>query len=124
MLRLPRNEITSRIEARTVPTADRNSVPKWTIFCRRWTLADVRAMPSVPQKQRLAAFGANRLAQGHPERAGQPGEVKIHYAGNASTRPKIEVAYKEKNVERPTRIARDLARVDATAAVDWTGSYE
>ena len=52
----------------------------------------------------------------HPDRPGQPGEVKVHYAGNASTKPKLEIAYKEKNVERPTRISRDLTRIDTTAA--------
>jgi hypothetical protein len=43
--------------------------------------------------------------------------VKVHYAGNASTKPKLEIAYKERNVERPTRISRDLVKIDTTAAV-------
>jgi hypothetical protein len=34
----------------------------------------------------------------------------VHYAGNASTKPKIEISYKEKGVERPTRVSRDLVR--------------
>src|SRR5262249_45083240 len=36
---------------------------------------------------------------------------------NASTRPKLEVSYKEKNVDRPTRISRELTRIDTTPAV-------
>src|SRR5262249_10351847 len=53
----------------------------------------------------------------HPARPGQPGEVKIHYAGNASARPRLEVTYKEKGVDRPTRVARDLAKIATTAAI-------
>ena len=51
----------------------------------------------------------------HPERAGKPGQVRILYAGNASPRARIDISYKEKGVERPTRLSRDLARVDTTA---------
>src|SRR2546427_9777273 len=80
------------------------------------TLDFFDALGRTTTRRRLAAPG-KIFPIIHPERAGKPGEVKIHYAGNASTRPKIEVAYKEKDVERPTRISRDLARVDATAAV-------
>src|SRR5206468_6794661 len=39
------------------------------------------------------------------------------YAGNASTRPKIEVAFKEKNADRPTHVVRELTRIDATPAL-------
>src|SRR3954469_16936048 len=53
----------------------------------------------------------------HPVRPGQPGEVKVHYAGNAATRPRLEVIYKEKNVDRPVRLSRDLSPIETTPAV-------
>ncbi len=51
----------------------------------------------------------------HPARDGRAGQARILYAGNASTKAKIDISYKEKGVERPTRISRDLARIDTTA---------
>jgi murein tripeptide amidase MpaA len=51
----------------------------------------------------------------HPSRAGKPGEARILYAGNASTKAKIDFSYKEKGVEKPVQVSRDLARIDATA---------
>jgi hypothetical protein len=80
------------------------------------TLDFFDALGRTTTRRRLAAPG-KIFPIVHPERRGKPGEVKVHYAGNASARARIEVSYKEKNVERPTRIARDLARVDATPAV-------
>lgn len=53
----------------------------------------------------------------HPNRAGQPGQARILYAGNASTKARIEVSYKEKGVEKPGKVSRDLAKIDATAPV-------
>ncbi|MBI4476080.1 MAG: hypothetical protein HY654_02845, partial [Acidobacteria bacterium] len=53
----------------------------------------------------------------HPERPNQAGQARILYAGNASTRPKIEITYREKGVEKPQRINRDLGRVESTAPV-------
>jgi len=79
------------------------------------TLDFFDALGRTTTRRRLAAPG-KIFPIVHPARDGKPGEVKVHYAGNASTRARIEVAYKEKNAERPTRIARDLARIDATAA--------
>ena len=51
----------------------------------------------------------------HPERRGKPGQARILYAGNASPRPKVEVSYQEKGTEKPTRVTREVARIDATA---------
>ncbi len=48
----------------------------------------------------------------HGERRGKPGTARVHYAANAAPRPRIEVTYKEKGVEKPVTITRDLARVD------------
>jgi len=80
------------------------------------TLDFFDALGRTTTRRRLAAPG-KIFPIIHPARDGKPGEVKVHYAGNASTRARMEVAYKEKSVERPTRIARDLARIDATPAV-------
>jgi hypothetical protein len=51
----------------------------------------------------------------HPERAGKPGQARILYAGNAATKARIDISYKEKGVERPTRISRDLIKIDTSA---------
>ena len=80
------------------------------------TLDFFDALGRTTTRRRLAAPG-KIFPIIHPERAGRPGEVKIHYAGNASTRARIEVAYKEKSAERPTRISRDLTKIDTTPAV-------
>jgi len=78
------------------------------------TLDFFDALGRTTTRRRLAAPG-KIFPIIHPDRPGQPGEVKVHYAGNASTKPKLEVAYKERNVERPTRITRDLVKIDTTA---------
>jgi hypothetical protein len=79
------------------------------------TLDFFDALGRTTTKRRLAAPG-KIFPIIHPERPGKPGEVKIHYAGNASTKARLEIAYKEKDVERPTRVSRDLTRIDTTAA--------
>src|SRR5436190_4747774 len=71
------------------------------------TLDFFDALGRTTTRRRLAAPG-KIFPIIHPERRGQPGEVKVHYAGNASTKPRMEIAYREKNVDRPTRISRDL----------------
>jgi Zinc carboxypeptidase/S-layer like family, outer domain len=80
------------------------------------TLDFFDALGRTTTRRRLAAPG-KIFPIIHPDRPGQPGEVKVHYAGNASTKPKMEIAYKEKDVERPTRISRDLTKIDTTMAV-------
>src|SRR5260221_4928562 len=80
------------------------------------TLDFFDALGRTTTKRRLAAPG-KIFPIIHPDRRGQPGEVKVHYAGNASTKPKIEIVYKEKGAERPTRVSRDLIKIDTTAAV-------
>ncbi|MBI1876127.1 MAG: hypothetical protein HYS05_19860 [Acidobacteria bacterium] len=58
----------------------------------------------------------------HPERPNQAGQARILYAGNASTKPKIEISYHDKGTlrpgsgqaEKPQRINRDLARIEST----------
>src|SRR5581483_2976313 len=51
----------------------------------------------------------------HPDRPGKPGQARILYAGNASTHARIDISYKEKGVERPTRVSRDLTKIDTSA---------
>ena len=50
----------------------------------------------------------------HPSREGKPGSARVMYAGNAAPRARLELSYKEKGQERPTRIQRDLTRVEGT----------
>jgi hypothetical protein len=51
----------------------------------------------------------------HPSREGQPGSARVLYAGNAAPRARIEFSYKEKGQERPTRVQRDLVKIEGTA---------
>ena len=79
------------------------------------TLDFFDALGRTTTRRRLAAPG-KIFPIIHPARDGKPGEVRVHYAGNASTRPRIEIAYREKGADRPTRIGRELTRIDATPA--------
>ena len=78
------------------------------------TLDFFDALGRTTVKRRLSSPGTIRPII-HPARTGQPGQARILYAGNASTKAKLEVSYKEKGVEKPGRISRDLAKIDATA---------
>jgi hypothetical protein len=80
------------------------------------TLDFFDALGRTTTRRRLAAPG-KIFPIIHPDRPGQPGEVKVHYAGNAATRPRLEVIYKEKNVDRPVRLSRDLSAIETTPAV-------
>jgi hypothetical protein len=51
----------------------------------------------------------------HPARPGKAGEARILYAGNAATRAKMDITYKEKGVEKPTIVSRDLGRINVSA---------
>ena len=79
------------------------------------TLDFFDALGRTTTRRRLAAPG-KIFPIIHPDRPGKPGEVKVHYAGNASTKPKIEISYKEKGIERPTRVSRDLVRIETSPA--------
>ena len=80
------------------------------------TLDFFDALGRTTTRRRLAAPG-KIFPIIRPARDGRAGEVRVHYAGNASTRPKIEVAFKEKNADRPTHVVRELTRIDATPAL-------
>ena len=79
------------------------------------TLDFFDALGRTTTRRRLAAPGKIYPII-HPDRAGRPGQVKVHYAGNTAAKPKLEIAYKEKDVERPTRVTRELTRIDVTPA--------
>jgi hypothetical protein len=51
----------------------------------------------------------------HPSREGQAGSARVLYAGNAAPRARLEISYKEKGQERPTRVQRDLLRIEGGA---------
>src|SRR5438552_10383679 len=53
----------------------------------------------------------------HPARDGQAPTVRILYAGNAAPRARIDISYKEKGTERPTRVSRDLTKIDTSAPI-------
>jgi hypothetical protein len=78
------------------------------------TLDFFAAMGRTLTKNRLNAPG-KIFPIVHPARPGKPGEARLLFAGNASTKPKIEVNYKEKGAEKPTTISRELSRIDTTA---------
>jgi hypothetical protein len=48
----------------------------------------------------------------HPSREGQPASARVLYAGNASPRARIDISYKEKGQDKPTRVQRDLVRIE------------
>ena len=51
----------------------------------------------------------------HPSREGQAGSARVLYAGNAAPRARVEISYKEKGQERPTRVQRDLPRIEGAS---------
>ena len=77
------------------------------------TLDFFDALGRTTVKRRLAAPG-KIFPIIHPDREGQAGNVRVLYAGNASAEPKLELAYKEKGVEKPVRATRKIAKIDAT----------
>jgi hypothetical protein len=79
------------------------------------TLDFFDALGRTTTRRRLAAPG-KIFPIIHPSRTGQPGEVRVHYAGNASQTSKVEISYREKGASRPVRTTRQLAKIDATPA--------
>jgi hypothetical protein len=80
------------------------------------TLDFFDAMGRTTVRRRLAAPG-KVFPIIYPSRPGQAGESRILYSGNASAKPKLEISYKEKGVEKPTRITRELTKIDTSAPV-------
>lgn len=65
---------------------------------------------NAPGRPRLSAPG-KVFPIIHPERRGQAGEVRVLYAANAAPRARVEITYKEKGAEKPTKVTRDLTAV-------------
>lgn len=65
---------------------------------------------NAPGRPRLSAPG-KIFPIIHPERRGQAGEVRVLYAANAAPRARVEITYKEKGQEKPTKITRDLTAI-------------
>lgn len=77
------------------------------------TLDFFDALGRTTTRRRLAAPGKIYPII-HPEQRGKAGRVRILYAGNASTKPQLEIRYKEKGIERPETVRRDLGKIDTT----------
>ena len=69
------------------------------------TLDFFDALGRTTTRRRLAAPGRIFPIM-HPSREGKPGEVRIHYAGNASATARLEFSYREKGVEKPVRVTQ------------------
>jgi zinc carboxypeptidase len=78
------------------------------------TLDFFDAVGRTTTKRRLPAPG-KILPIIHPDRAGQAGHARVLYAANAAANPRLEVAYREKGAARPTRLTRDLTRIETSA---------
>jgi hypothetical protein len=78
------------------------------------TLDFFSAMGRTLTRQRLGAPG-KILPIIHPSRDNKPGQARILYAANAATGPKLEITYKEKDVEKPVQVTRPFGRIDTTA---------
>jgi hypothetical protein len=78
------------------------------------TLDFFDALGRTTTKRRLAAPG-KVFPIIHPDQPGKPGKVHILYAGNASAKPKLDISYTEKDAPKPTRISRELGKIDTTA---------
>ncbi|MGE0447754.1 MAG: M14 family metallopeptidase, partial [Vicinamibacterales bacterium] len=78
------------------------------------TLDFFDALGRTTTKQRLAGPG-KIFPIIHPERRGQPGQVKLLYAGNTATKAAIAIRYTEEGANEPERVNRDLGPIDTTA---------
>jgi hypothetical protein len=78
------------------------------------TLDFFDALGRTTTKRRLPAPG-KILPIIHPDRAGQAGHARVLYAANAAAKPRVELVYREKGASRPTRLARELTRIDTSA---------
>lgn len=78
------------------------------------TLDFFDALGRTTTKRRLAGPG-KIFPIIHPDQPGKPGRVHVLYAGNASTKPRLDVVYREKGVDKPVRLSRDLGKIETTA---------
>lgn len=78
------------------------------------TLDFYDALGRTTTRRRLAAPG-KIFPIIHPERRGKPGTVRVLYAGNAATKPQLEVKYTEPGGTKPETVRRDLGRIETSA---------
>lgn len=78
------------------------------------TLDFFDAIGRTTTRQRLAGPG-KIFPIIHPERRGKPGQARVLFAGNSSTKSAIEIRYHEKGAPAPERVNRDLGRIETTA---------
>ena len=78
------------------------------------TLDFFDALGRTTTRRRLAAPG-KIFPIIHPERRGQPGQVHVLYAGNASAKPQLEIRYTEKGGQKPETVRRELTKIDTSA---------
>lgn len=77
------------------------------------TLDFFDALGRTTTRRRLAAPG-KIFPIIHPERRGKPGTVHVRYAGNAATKPQLEVRVGESAGAKPETIRRDLTKIETT----------
>ncbi len=77
------------------------------------TLDFFDALGRTTTQRRLAAPG-KIFPIIHPNRQGQAGQARVLYSGNASAKPRMEIAYKEKGVDKLVHVDRDLTKIDTT----------
>jgi hypothetical protein len=78
------------------------------------TLDFFDALGRTTTKRRLAAPGKVYPII-HPDRPGQAGKARVLFAGNASTKARLDITYKEKGIEKPTKVSRDLGKIETSA---------
>ena len=79
------------------------------------TLDFFDALGRTTTRRRLAAPG-KIFPIVHPEQRGKPGKVHVLYAGNAATKPQLEIRYTTGGGEKPQTVRRELTRIDAGPA--------
>ncbi|HSL21987.1 MAG TPA: M14 family metallopeptidase [Vicinamibacterales bacterium] len=76
------------------------------------TLDFYDALGRTTVKRRLAAPGKIYPIV-HPPRAGQAGEARITFAGNASPKARLELSYRTKGADKPAKFSRDLTGIES-----------
>lgn len=77
------------------------------------TLDFFDALGRTTTRRRLAAPG-KIFPIIHSERRGKPGTVHVRYAGNAATKPQLEVRVTETTGSKPETIKRDLTKIETS----------
>ena len=72
-----------------------------------------------PDDDAAAAGGARQDLSDHPSRSARASRERCTCCTRATPRRSrsIEISYKEKGIEKPTKVSRDLAKIDTSATV-------